>query len=98
MKNLMMLLKKELKDRGIDEINKTYDLITSFLENPAKETTEEFNRAVKEIYASVIPQLADTGWSPAVEFSKSNTEDDPFKIVVEFPNADVIVEDLTTAP
>ena len=68
---------KELKDRGIDEINETYDLITSFLENPTTESKADFNSAVKEVYANVIPQLADTSWTPALKFSERNTEVDP---------------------
>ena len=88
---------KELKDRGIDEINKTYDLITSFLENPTRESKEDFNSAVKEVYANVIPQLADTSWTPALEFSERNTEEDPYRFVSEFPSSKEIVDNLTTA-
>ena len=88
---------KELKDRGIDEINKTYDLITSFLENPTRESKADFNSAVKEVYANVIPQLADTSWTPALEFSERNTEEDPYRFVSEFPSSKEIVDNLTTA-
>jgi len=88
---------KELKDRGIDEINETHNLITSLLENPTRESKEDFNSAVKEVYANVIPQLADTSWTPALEFSERNTEDDPYRFVSEFPSSEEIVDNLTTA-
>ena len=88
---------KELKDRGIDEINETYDLITSFLENPTRESKADFNSAVKEVYANVIPQLADTSWTPALKFSERNTEDDPYRFVANDPSSEEIVDNLTTA-
>tara|TARA_A100001515_G_scaffold22407_3_gene17131 strand:- start:1186 stop:3078 length:1893 start_codon:yes stop_codon:yes gene_type:complete len=88
---------KELKDRGIDEINETYNLITSFLENPTKESKADYNSAVKEVYANVIPQLADTSWTPALKFSERNTEEDPYRFVANDPSSEEIVDNLTTA-
>lgn len=91
---------KELKDRGIDEINETYDLITSFLENPTRESKADYVSAVKEIYANVGPELADTGWTAATGYLEPGDyrydENEPYKIA-SVPTADVVVDNLTSA-
>ena len=61
------------------------------------ESKADFNSAVKEVYANVIPQLADTSWTPALKFSERNTEDDPYRFVANDPSSEEIVDNLTTA-
>ncbi len=96
---------KELKDRGIDEINETYDLITSFLENPVSDVKATDKRAnyvsaVREIYAKVGPELADTGWTAATGYLEPGDyrydENEPYKIA-SVPTTDVVVDNLTSA-